>query len=122
LGKPNLDEIRDMKPKSNSIIDQQIQRIDKSKTLSEHLTSITKSDFDCIQFCLRLFQYSPNERLTALNALTDKYYDHIRRRKSLKHLLEFNQIEVDLTRDSSLFKPITNENKSVRESTERSKN
>ncbi|CAF2575621.1 unnamed protein product [Rotaria sp. Silwood2] len=115
LGEPNVDEIRDLKPKSDIIIHQQIQRkislIDKSKTIIEHLTSITKSDFDCVQFCLRLFQYSPNQRLTALYALKDKYYDEIRQKKSLIYLLEFDQTELHLF-DSSVFKSIINENKS----------
>jgi len=113
-----------MKPKSDSIMYQQIQRkisfIDKSKTLAEHLISITKSDVDCVQFCLRLFRYSPNQRLTALYALMDKYYDEIRQTKSLQDLLEFNQTEVHLF-DRSLFKSINNENKSFQQATERTK-
>jgi glycogen synthase kinase 3 beta len=72
LGEPSPKEIRDMKPKSDLIIPRKI-----SQRLTEYLTSITKSDLDCVQFCLRLFQYSPVQRLTASLALTDKYYDEI---------------------------------------------
>ncbi|CAF1349321.1 unnamed protein product [Rotaria sp. Silwood1] len=87
LGEPNVDEIHDMKPKSDIIIHQYIQHkislINKPKTIIEHLTSITKSDLVCVQFCLRLFRYSPNQRLTALYALNDKYYDEICQKKNL---------------------------------------
>ena len=116
--------MHNMKPKSNSTVYQQTQHkislLDKSKTLAEHLTSITKSDVDCVQFCLRLFQYSPNQRLTASHALMDKYYHQIHQTKSLKDLLEFNQTELNLF-DSSSFNSINNENKSLQQATERTK-
>ncbi|CAF3468375.1 unnamed protein product [Rotaria socialis] len=87
LVEPNIDEVRNIKSKSDQIIYQQIQHkislIDQSAKMIEHLTCRTKSDIDYVQFRLRLLQYSPNQRLTALNTLKYQYYDEIREKISL---------------------------------------
>ena len=124
LGEPNLDEIRDMKPQSGSIILQSAQhQLPVSadvKTLALHLASITRSDDRCVQFCVRLLQYSPHQRLTALHALTDQYYEEIHREQSLKGLFEFDPTELNLFRfisDSTFSESVIDENKSFLQST-----
>ena len=128
LGEPNPDEIRDMNPKSDSLIlqsaQQQLSVSADCKTGVQHLASITRSDYRWAQLCSRLLQYSPHRRLSALYALTDQYYEEIHREQSLKGLFEFDPTELNLFRtvsDSSFFKSVIDENKSFQQSTQRKK-
>lgn len=115
LGEPTADEIRQMQPKSPSMIAEQLQRRAtspaESRTLIEHLTLISQSDLHCVELCRRLLQYSPDRRLTAMDVLVDRYYQEIHDDDPLKTRLALNSLERDLFHSLS-SRSIANENKS----------
>ena len=100
LGEPNVEERRQMQPKSSAMIDEQLQRraalMSESRPLVEHLALISQSDRHCVELCRRMLEYSPARRLTALEVLTDCYYQEIRDDALLRTRLTLNPIEHDL--------------------------
>lgn len=108
LGEPTREEIREMNSKSSSVIDHLIRRREnpsrnEKRTLNEYLQSISHSDRCWISLCLRLFQYSPQRRLTAMEILLDEFYEDLR---------QSNHFTFDQT-ERNLFQSIVKENKSV---------
>ena len=72
LGTPNKEQIQSMNPNYKEYKFPLIKPVPLQKVFKNRATE------DSIVFLSKLFVYSPKERLTPLQALTDKYFDELR--------------------------------------------
>ncbi|KAM9920652.1 hypothetical protein OXX59_007072 [Metschnikowia pulcherrima] len=71
LGTPTREQIKCMNPNYTEYKFPQIKPIPLSKIFK-------KMSIDCINFLAKILEYSPNERISCIQALADPYFDELR--------------------------------------------
>lgn len=71
LGTPTREQIKSMNPNYTEYKFPQIKPIPLSKIFK-------KMSNDCIQFLIKVLEYSPTERVSCIQALADPYFDELR--------------------------------------------